>query len=108
MKVTDIAAKTGVSPNAIRHYTRIGLLTPARESGNRYCRFTDADVTHLSFIRKAKKLGFTLKEVRKIFEKSRTGRTPCPLVRQIVQRRIVENAKRLEEVAALQRNLDAT
>jgi len=49
------------------------LLTPARQFGNRYRRFTDADVKHLSFIRKAQKLGFTLKEIRKIFEKRRAG-----------------------------------
>ena len=106
MKVTQVAAKTGVSPGAIRYYTRIGLLTPARQSGNGYRRFTDADVKHLSFIRKAQKLGFPLKEIRKIFEKSRAGQTPCPLVREIVQRRVVENSKRLEEVVALQRNME--
>ena len=106
MKVTQVAAKTGVSPYAIRHYTRIGLLTPARQPGNRYRRFTDADVKHLSFIRKAQKLGFTLKEIRKIFEKSKTGRTPCPVVRKIVERRVLENLKQLEEVVALQRNME--
>ena len=106
MNVAELAAKTGVSPYAIRYYARIGLLTPARHSGNRYRRFTAADATQLSFVRKAQKLGFTLQEVRKIFEESRAGRTPCPLVREIVQRRVVENAKRLKEVAALQRNME--
>ena len=106
MIVTQVAAKTGVSPYAIRYYTRIKLLTPARQFGNRYRRFTDADVKRLSFIRKAQKLGFTLKEIRNIFEKSRAGQTPCPLVREIVQRRVVENSKRLEEVVALQRNME--
>lgn len=106
MKVTEVAAKTGVSPYAIRYYTRIGLLTPARQSGNSYRRFTDRDVKRLSFIRKAQRLGFTLKEIGKIFATSRTGKTPCPLVREIVQRRVVENAKRLEEVVALQRNME--
>jgi DNA-binding transcriptional MerR regulator len=106
MNVTEVAAKTGVSPFAIRYYTRIGLLTPARQFGNRYRRFTDADVKQLSFVRKAQRLGFTLQEIRNIFEESRAGRTPCPLVREIVQRRVVENSKRLEEVAALQRNME--
>ena len=106
MNVKKFAAKTGVSPHAIRYYTRIGLLTSARRSGNSYRRFTDTDVKHLSFIRKAQKLGFTLKEIRKIFEKSRTRQTPCPLVREIVQRRVVENAKRLEELVAVQRNME--
>lgn len=106
MNVSDVATKTGVSPYAIRYYTRIGLLTPARQSGNRYRRFTDADVNQLSFIRKAQRLGFTLLEIRKIVEASRAGRTPCSLVREIVQRRVVENAMRLEEVAQLQRNME--
>ena len=106
MKVSQVAVKTGVSPYAIRYYARIGLLTPARQSGNRYRRFTDADVKYLSFIRKAQKLGFTLKEIGKIFEKSRSGQTPCPLVREIVQRHVVENSKQLEKLVALQRNME--
>jgi DNA-binding transcriptional MerR regulator len=106
MNVTEVATKTGVSPYAIRYYTRIGLLTPARQSGNRYRRFTDADVNRLSFIRKAQRLGFTLLEIRKIFGESRAGRAPCPVVREIVQRHVVENSKRLEEVAHLQRNME--
>jgi MerR family Zn(II)-responsive transcriptional regulator of zntA len=106
MKVTQLAAKTGVSPYAIRYYARIGLLTPARQSANRYRWFTDADVTRLSFIRKAQGLGFALKEIHTIFKKSKSGRTPCPLVREIVKRRIVENSKRLEEVVALQRKME--
>lgn len=105
MRVMQVAAKTGISPYAIRHYTRIVLLTPARQSGNGYRRFTDADVKRLSFVRKAQVLGFTLKEIHKIFEKARTRQTPCPLVREIVRRRVVENAKRLEVLMALQRNM---
>jgi MerR family transcriptional regulator, Zn(II)-responsive regulator of zntA len=106
MNVTEFATKTGVSPYAIRYYTRIGLLTPARQSDNRYRRFTNSDVDRLSFIRKAQELGFTLMEIRKVIEESRAGRTPCPLVREIVERRVVENARRLKEVAALQRNME--
>ena len=64
MNVTEFATKTGVSPYAIRYYTRIGLLTPARQSDNRYRRFTNSDVDRLSFIHKAQELGFTLMEIR--------------------------------------------
>lgn len=107
MKVNQVAESAGVSPHAIRYYARLGLLVPARQSGNGYRRFADADVKRLAFIRKAQALGFTLKEIRDVFEMSRAGRTPCPLVREIVQRRVKENSRRLAEVAALQRSMES-
>ena len=107
MKVAEVAAKTGVSLYAIRYYLRIGLLTPARQPGNRYRQFSDRDMKRLLFLRKAQGLGFTLKEIRKIFKLSESGLTPCPLVRELVQFHVVGNARRLEELVELQHRMES-
>ena len=97
-------AKT--SPDAIRHYVRIGLLTPSRDSVNGYKLFSDDDLKKTKFILRAKELGFTLRDIQTIFDHSNDGRSPCPAVRDMIQQRIDENRSRLAELNALQQRMD--
>lgn len=106
MKVSEVANLVGVTPDAVRYYTSIGLLVPAIDPDNGYRRFKDTDVHRLRFVLRAKRLGFHLDEIAEILGMSAHGRTPCPVVREIVQRRIVETRERVAEMQALQARLE--
>ena len=43
MYVKQLATLMGVTPDTVRHYTRIGLLTPIRSQSNGYQQYTKAD-----------------------------------------------------------------
>lgn len=105
MNVSELARSAGVTPDAVRHYARIGLLAPARDADYGYRRFNAADHARLRFMLQAKRLGFQLDEIAQILGMSDGGRTPCPVMRQIIQRRIVETRQRLAEMHALQARL---
>jgi len=107
MKVSDLAKAAGVSPHAVRYYAEMGLLRPLRRPGNRYRAFETADVRRLEFIRRAQRLGFSLKEIGTIFDLSRQGKTPCPMVRNIMQQRIPDAARDLKAVASLLHRMQA-
>ncbi len=104
--VNELAKRAKVSPDTVRHYVQIGLLTPTRNPDNGYKLFTLDDVNRLRFIRQAKALGFTLKEIAEILEHCKRGQSPCPRVREIMQARIVENRRRLNELYALQSRME--
>lgn len=104
--VGELAARTGVTPDTVRHYVRIKLLKPSRDPNNGYKLFSDEDVRRLCFIRQAKGLGFTLEDIAQIFADAEKGRSPCPRVREIFQQRIQENRQRLNELAALQERME--
>jgi len=104
--VKRLAERAEVTPDAVRHYVRIGLLTPERDPRNRYKRFTDTDVRRLRFIRQAKSLGYTLAEIAEIFTHAERGRSPCPRVRELIGRRIAENRKLVDELGALQTRME--
>ena len=101
MIVNELAKLAGVTPHAVRYYTQIGLLKPTRNKRNGYQQFEEADVKRVRFVRSAQNLGFTLSEVAEIFRRSHHRETPCPLVRDIVRRRIEENGVRLDELLEL-------
>jgi MerR family transcriptional regulator, Zn(II)-responsive regulator of zntA len=104
--VKQLARAADASPGAVRHYVRIGLLTPVRDSNNGYHLFVLSDVMRFRFIYRAKYLGYTLNEIRQIFEESDKGLSPCPLVRQIIARRITENGHELEQAMLLQKRME--
>lgn len=106
MRVQEIADRAGVSGHAVRYYSRLGLLAPARDPENQYRRFDESAVKRLRFIRKAQDLGFTLAEIREILAMSGHGESPCSRVREIVERRIAENAARIREQLELQARLE--
>jgi MerR family Zn(II)-responsive transcriptional regulator of zntA len=106
LTVKALAKTSQVTPDAIRHYVRVGLLKPQRHPDNGYKLFSDDDIRNVKFIRQAKGLGFTLNDIQTIFDHSNDGRSPCPAVRDIIQRRIETNRARLTELAALQNRME--
>lgn len=106
MKVIELARAAGGTPDTVRHYMRIGLLRPAKDAANGYHRFGEPDLHRLRFIQAAKQLGFQLDEIGQILSMADHGRTPCPVVRAIVERRIVETRRRLADMQALQARLE--
>jgi len=106
LTVTELAKQSGTTPHAVRYYARMGLLRPERDPDNGYRRFQPRDARWLRFVRQAKELGYTLAEIKEIMRDADRGKSPCPRVREILQRHIVENRRRLEELMALQQRME--
>jgi DNA-binding transcriptional MerR regulator len=67
MTIGEIARRTGLATSAIRYYEEIGLLPPApRVSGQRV--YGEETVDRLRVILFARDAGFTLREIRQLFE----------------------------------------
>ncbi len=106
MTVSELAKRANVTPDVVRHYVRIGLLQPERDEHNGYKLFSEQDIMRIRFIRRAKQLGYTLKEIKQIFQDSRAGRAPCAKVKEFLERHILENRQRLAELSALQKRME--
>jgi len=101
-----LAKKTNLPIYTVRHYTRIGLLNPARNSTNNYKVYQASDAARLKFIVAAKNLGFTLAEITNILSKAEHGESPCPSVRKIVLRHIEENRRKIKELQKMQKKME--
>ncbi|HEX8398243.1 MAG TPA: MerR family DNA-binding protein [Pyrinomonadaceae bacterium] len=100
-----LAKRAEVSLFTVRYYTRIGLLKPSRQPSNNYKIYKPSDATRLRFIVAAKELGFTLAEITQILDEAKHGNSPCPMVREVVERRIEENRRKIEELKQLQKKM---
>jgi len=104
--VSEVSKSANVTADTVRHYVRIGLLSPSRSPINGYKIFSQEDITRVKFICQAKGLGFTLKDINKILNHSGKGESPCPIVRKIIQQRIEENKVKLAELVGLQNRME--
>lgn len=101
-----LAKKTNLPIYTVRHYTRIGLLHPTRNSQNNYKVYQPSDAVRLKFIVAAKDLGFTLAEINQILDEAEHGESPCPSVRKIIVRHIEDNKRKLKEMQKLQKKME--
>ena len=101
-----LAKKTNLPIYTVRHYTRIGLLQPTRNSTNNYKVYQPSDAARLKFIVAAKNLGFTLAEITSILDKAEHGESPCPSVRKIIVRHIEENRRQIKEMQRMQKKME--
>ena len=62
--VGQVARRAGVGIETVRFYERHGLLDEPQRRESGYRQYRDDDVAVLRFIRRAKRLGFTLKEIK--------------------------------------------
>jgi len=66
LTISEVAQQVGLQASAVRYYERIGLLPPAqRVSGQR--RYDTTALYRLAIIQWARRLGFTLDEIRQLF-----------------------------------------
>jgi len=106
LKVSELARRSAVTAETIRHYTAKGLLRPGRDAANGYKIYRAADVGRVRFICQAKQLGFTLNEIARILSHADKGRSPCPEVRNMIQAKIVANRRRVNELEKLQIHME--
>ena len=106
MTVSELARRAGITADTVRHYTRSGLLGPIRDERNGYNCYSSGDLARLLFIRKARRLGFSLGDVRDIFRESSHGHSPCPQVRKLMEQRLRETRRGLQDLEKLQARME--
>lgn len=104
----EIARRTGVNSETIRYFERIGILsTPQRtEGGHRV--YDEGHVRTLSFVRRARGLGFAPDEVRAILDLGGPGRAPCDEVRQIAEHHLQQVRSKIVDLVEIERLLAET
>jgi Cu(I)-responsive transcriptional regulator len=107
LTIGDLGKATGTKAETIRYYERIGLLPkPPRTSGN-YRDYGQAELGRLSFIRRARDLGFSLDQVRALLGLSDDRMRDCADVDRIAEAHLLEVDRKLADLTALRRELKA-
>ncbi len=105
LSVGEAAKATGVSAKMIRYYEEIGLLAPPTRGANGYRYFTDRDIHTLGFIRRARTLGFSTEQIRRLVGLWQDRERPSSEVKRIAQAHVDELDRKIEETRAMRDTL---
>jgi MerR family transcriptional regulator, copper efflux regulator len=99
LTIGTVAREAGVSAQTLRYYEREGLLDPPPRTPSGYRAYDRSVIGHVSFIRRAQQLGFTLKEVRELIELQTDGIADCDEVRNAVTAKLDDIERKIDELA---------
>jgi MerR family transcriptional regulator, copper efflux regulator len=104
--IGEAAAASGVSAKMIRHYESLGLLKAAKRTHANYRIYEQADIHTLQFVRRARDLGFSIKQIERLLSLWQNRRRSSGDVRRIAQQHIAELEQKIEELQAMRRTLE--
>jgi MerR family mercuric resistance operon transcriptional regulator len=105
MTIGQLTRRAGVGVETVRFYERKGLLAePARrESG--YREYDEGVLARLRFIKRAKELGFTLKEIGELLALRLDPDTTCAEVRQKAQAKLADIEAKISDLQRIRQAL---
>ena len=105
MTIGQVARQAGVGVETVRFSEREGLLEapPRRASG--YRQYAQEAVARIRFIKRAKDLGFSLKEISEILSLRVDPDTTCSEVKQRAEAKIADIDAKLRDLQRMQQAL---
>jgi MerR family transcriptional regulator, copper efflux regulator len=104
--IGEAARESGVSAKMIRHYESLGLLPAARRTSAGYRIYGENDVHVLRFIRRARDLGFSVKDIERLLALWQNRRRASGDVRRVAQEHIRGLDKKIAELGGMKRTLE--
>lgn len=102
-----VARQSGCGIETIRFYEKAGILPRAQrtESGRRI--YDEGDVARITFIRRARELGFSLDDVRGLLRLAEGNEDACEKVQSVAQHHLDEIAVKIADLMTMQTVLGA-
>jgi MerR family redox-sensitive transcriptional activator SoxR len=102
--ISEVARQIGLKASAIRYYERIGILPPARRTSGQ--RRYDATVLYrLAVVQRARQMGFSLDEIRRLFFGFRKNVTASDRWMKLSARKLADLESLATQIKEMQRLL---
>ena len=104
MNISEVSKATGLPSKTIRYYEEIDLIRPMRQS-NGYRVFCDSDLHKLTFLARARSLGFPVQDCRSLLTLYGDQDRASADVKQIAKTHLTEIDQKLSEPTAMRDTL---
>ena len=105
LSIGNVVRRAGVGVETIRFYERQGLLTPPMRKESGYRLYSELVLGRIRFIRRAKELGFSLKEIKELLELRRNSSAPCDDVCEKAQAKIANIEEKIARLTKMKQAL---
>lgn len=101
MRIGELARRAGVNIDTVRYYERSGVLPAPARTASGYRDYDAGDLARLDFVRRAKRLGFTLAQAVELLELGSGPDADVFAVRMAATARLRDVESRIAELAAM-------
>lgn len=105
MNIGEAAKRAGVSAKMIRHYEQIKLLQPAGRTAAGYRQYDEHNIEVLRFIRQARLLGFSIRQIDELLGLRQNPQRPSRAVKRVAQQHLQDVEHKMRELSAMQATL---
>jgi len=105
LSIGQLAARADVGVETVRFYERQGLLEEPERKASGYRQFDEQAVNRIRFIRRAKELGFTLKEIKELLDLKLDPSTNCAEVKGRAEDKIADIEAKIDSLKRMKRAL---
>lgn len=106
MKIGKASKLSGISQRMIRHYEKIGLVKIAARRDSGYRDYDESDVHTLRFVGRARDLGFSIEEIRRLLELWQNRERASADVKALALARAADLKARVLELDEMRRTLE--
>ncbi|HET6672881.1 MAG TPA: MerR family transcriptional regulator [Agromyces sp.] len=103
MLIGEVSARSGVSARMLRHYDRIGLVSPTARTHGGYREYSEEDIRRLFHVEGLRSLGLALQEIADAF--GDLSFSPAAMVDDLIARthaRLAQETKLLRDLSQVQ------
>jgi Cu(I)-responsive transcriptional regulator len=104
LNIGDVSKRTGLRAKTIRYYEEIGLVTPLRDT-NDYRVFRETDLHKLTFLSRARALGFTIDDCRNLLALYEDETRASADVKEITSKHLKEIEAKINDLQAMHATL---
>ncbi|WEF33421.1 Cu(I)-responsive transcriptional regulator [Pseudoduganella chitinolytica] len=105
MNIGQAAAASGITAKMIRYYESIGLLPAAARTDSGYRVYGERELHVLRFIRRARKLGFSLERIAELLSLWRDDGRASADVKRVALAHVTELEERIRELTEMRDTL---
>ncbi len=105
MNIGEAAKLSGINAKLIRHYEAIGIIPKAGRSEAGYRTYSENEVHILTFVKRSRSMGFSMKEIKKLVSLWRNKSRASSEVKNLATKHIDEMEKKIQELQELVKSL---
>jgi Cu(I)-responsive transcriptional regulator len=98
MNIGEASKATGISVKMLRYYEEIGLVRPALRAYSGYRVYSDKNIATLRFVRRARDLGFQVKQIAALLDLWQNGSRASADVKSLATAHVQELEQRRREL----------
>lgn len=103
--IGQLATAAEMPAATIRYYEKIGLLASPSRSGSNYRQYGRDDLDRLTFVRRAREIGFTIEQVRSLLSFSDQRDGDCCTVMALTEEHLAAVEQKIADLIILKERL---